>query len=146
MKNKKKKNTKETTANKKVSASGSKLGEIKAFTVLSLSRRKLNCLDDEEELFRSVLITNTMKSVKQEMSVSDKKKDKKPRDRLVKRVRRRLNMLGTHVHNHNIQRLRSWRRRMLSMVTGQRGVRRFKSTDNLLWQLDIEINMYSMYL
>ena len=55
MKNKKKKNTKETTANKKVSASvssGSKLGEIKAFTVLSLSRRKLNCLDDEEELFR----------------------------------------------------------------------------------------------
>ena len=138
MKNKKKKNTKETTANKKVSASGAsvssggKLGEIKAFTVLSLSRRKLNCLDDEEELFRSVLITNTMKSVKQEMSVSDKKKDKKPRDRLVKRVRRRLNMLGTHVHNHNIQRLRSWRRRMLSMVTGQRGVRRFKSTDNLL--------------
>ena len=138
MKNKKKKNTKETTANKKVSASGasvssgSKLGEIKAFTVLSLSRRKLNCLDDEEELFRSVLITNTMKSVKQEMSVGDKKKDKKPRDRLVKRVRRRLNMLGTHVHNHNIQRLRSWRRRMLSMVTGQRAVRRFKSTDNLL--------------
>ena len=138
MKNKKKKNTKETTANKKVSASGasvssgSKLGEIKAFTVLSLSRRKLNCLDDEEELFRSVLITNTMKSVKQEMSVGDKKKDKKPRDRLVKRVRRRLNMLGTHVHNHNIQRLRSWRRRMLNVVTGQRGVRRFKSTDNLL--------------
>ena len=138
MKNKKKKNTKETTANKKVSASGasvssgSKLGEIKAFTVLSLSRRKLNCLDDEEELFRSVLITNTMKSVKQEMSVGDKKKEKKPRDKLVKRVRRRLNMLGTHVHNHNIQRLRSWRRRMLNMVTGQRGVRRFKSTDNLL--------------
>ena len=136
MKNKKKKNTKETTVNKKVNAasgsSGSKLGEIKAFTVLSLSRRKLNCLDDEEELFRSVLITNTMKSVKQEMSVGDKKKDKKPRDKLVKRVRRRLNMLGTHVHNHNIQRLRSWRRRILNVVTGQRGVRRFKSTDNLL--------------
>ena len=46
------------------------VGNIRAFTVLSLSKRKLNSLDDEEELFRSVLISNTMKSVRQEMTGS----------------------------------------------------------------------------
>ena len=72
-------------------------GEIKAFTVLSLSKRKLNNIEDEEEeLFRSVLISNTVKCVRKEMRGLGKKTNKKSGDKMVGRVKKKMSLLGTH--------------------------------------------------
>ena len=111
---------------KKVSCS--KLGEIRAFTVLSLSKRKLNSLDDEEELFRSVLITNTMKSVKQEMSTVGKKGSKKSKDKMVRRVKNRITSFGTQSH----RRLNIWKRNVSNALKGKKGMKKYKSMENLL--------------
>jgi len=133
------------------------VGNIRAFTVLSLSKRKLNSLDDEEELFRSVLISNTMKSVRQEMTGScrlrDKEVDKKYRDKMVTRVKNRLDLLGLHGrgrwrlwtnqrpasrsrdHSRPIRdqgRLRIWRRGMARLLTRNKKLKRVKSVENLL--------------
>ena len=80
----------------KMSSRDQAKGEIKAFTVLSLSKRKLNDIDDEEELFRSVLISNTVKTVRKEMWSLGKKTNKKSREKIVKRVKRKLTVLGSH--------------------------------------------------
>ena len=125
---------KESKIKKKISVGS--FAEMKAFTVLHLSRRKLNCIDDEEELFRSVLISNTMKSVKQEMSASQtvsKKSSssshrKKSKDKLVKRVKNRINLLGTQ----SSRRLTIWKRNVFNLVKGKRKLKRIKSTENLL--------------
>ena len=109
-----------------------RLGDIKAFTVLSLSKRKLNFIDDEEELFRSVLITNTMKSVRQEMSGSSavtlKKSRKKSQDKMVTRVKNRLELLGTHGKG----RLKILRRNVVRLLSRNKKLKRAKSTENLL--------------
>ena len=127
-KNKTKMKKKEKKVKKKVSTG--KMGDIKAFTVLSLSKRKLNYIDDEEELFRSVLIANTMKCVKQEMSSLGGKSHKKCRDKTVKRVKNRINLLGTHSRT----RLKIWRRKFSKLLkaNGEKKLQRFKSTENLL--------------
>ena len=126
---KKKTKMKKEKVKKKVSSG--KLGDIKAFTVLSLSKRKLNYIDDEEELFRSVLIANTMKCVKQEMSsLGASKSHKKSRDKTVKQVKNRINLLGTHSR----ARLKIWRRKFSKLLkpNGEKKLKRFKSTENLL--------------
>ena len=114
---------------KKMMSSVRSFSDMKAFTVLHLSRRKLNCIDDEEELFRSVLISNTVKSVKQEMSFQTAKKPrKKAKDKLVKRVKNQINLLGTQSH----KRLNVWKRNLFNLMTGKRKIKRFQSTGNLL--------------
>ena len=109
-----------------------RLGDIKAFTVLSLSKRKLNYIDDEEELFRSVLITNTMKSVRQEISgscaVTEKKSRKKSQDKMVTRVKNRLDLLGTH----GKARLNIWRRNVARLLSRKKKLKRVKSMEKLL--------------
>merc|ERR1712227_145820 len=128
MKNKNKTNMKKKEKKVKKKVSTGKLGDIKAFTVLSLSKRKLNYIDDEEELFRSVLIANTMKCVKQEMSsLGASKSRKKSRDKTVKQVKNRINLLGTHSRT----RLKIWRRKFSKLLkaNGEKKLKRFKSTE-----------------
>merc|ERR1712227_371036 len=103
---------KNKTKKKKKKVSTGKMGDIKAFTVLSLSKRKLNYIDDEEELFRSVLIANTMKCVKQEMSSLGGKSHKKCRDKTVKQVKNRIKLLGTRSRT----RLKIWRRKFSRLL------------------------------
>merc|ERR1712227_682717 len=112
MKNKNKTNMKKKEKKVKKKVSTGKLGDIKAFTVLSLSKRKLNYIDDEEELFRSVLIANTMKCVKQEMSSLGGKSHKKCRDKTVKQVKNRIKLLGTRSRT----RLKIWRRKFSRLL------------------------------
>ena len=128
MKNKKRKNIKRKI-NKKVSKS--RFGDIRAFTVLSLSKRKLNFLDEEEELHRSVLISNTMKSVKQEMSMKEGKKDGKkppPSDETVKKVKNRIGLLKSHSH----RRFTILKRKVSRLVRGRKKLKRFKCKENLI--------------
>ena len=128
MKNKKRKNIKRKI-NKKVSKS--RFGDIRAFTVLSLSKRKLNFLDEEEELHRSVLISNTMKSVKQEMSMKEGKKDGKkppPSDETVKKVKNRIGLLKSHSH----RRFTILKRKVSRLVRGRKKLKRFKCKENLM--------------
>ena len=125
----KSKGKKKTNSKAKKMISVRSFSDMKAFTVLHLSRRKLNCIDDEEELFRSVLISNTVKSVKQEMSFQTAKKPrKKAKDKLVKRVKNQINLLGTQSH----KRLNVWKRNLFSLMSGKRKMKRFQSTGNLL--------------
>jgi hypothetical protein len=71
-------------------------GQIRARKILSLCRKKLRTIDDEEESFRSVLITNTIKVVRKEISTKGKKKGKKrTRDQIFKRLQIRMKMLGS---------------------------------------------------
>ena len=115
--------------NKKVSKS--RFGDIRAFTVLSLSKRKLNFLDEEEELHRSVLISNTMKSVKQEMSMKEGKNDGKkppPSDETVKKVKNRIGLLKSHSH----RRFTILKRKVSRLVRGQKKLKRFKCKENLI--------------
>ena len=115
--------------NKKVSKS--RFGDIRAFTVLSLSKRKLNFLDEEEELHRSVLISNTMKSVKQEMSMKEGKKDGKkppPSDETVKKVKNRIGLLKSHSH----RRFTILKRKVSRLVRGRKKLKRFKCKENLI--------------
>ena len=134
MKNKKKekKRSKKTTAMGSKKKSCGRLGGIKAFTVLSLSKRKLNHIDDEVELCRSVLITNTMKSVRQEMTgscrLTEKKSHKKSRDKMVTRLKTRLDLLGTHGRG----RLKILRRNVVQHFSGKKKLKRVKSKENLL--------------
>ena len=132
MKNRKKKSSKKTIVMGSKKVSCGRLGDIKAFTVLSLSKRKLNYIDDEEELFRSVLITNTMKSVRQEISgscaVTEKKSHKKSRDKMVTRVKNRLDLLGTHGKG----RLKIFKRNVVRLLSRKKKLKRVKSMENLL--------------
>ena len=102
-------------------------GEIKAFTVLSLSKRKLNDIDDEEELFRSVLISNTMKNVRKEMWSLGKKSSKKSRDKMVVRVKKKLNVLGSHSQ----RRLKVIRRKVGRILKRKPKLKRQKGKEKL---------------
>ena len=102
-------------------------GEIKAFTVLSLSKRKLNDIDDEEELFRSVLISNTMKCVRKEMWSLGKKTKKKSRDKMVVRVKKKLNVLGSHSQ----RRLKVIRRNVGRILKRKQKLKRQKGKEKL---------------
>ena len=102
-------------------------GEIKAFTVLSLSKRKLNDIDDEEELFRSVLISNTMKCVRKEMWGFGKKNNKKSRDKMVVRVKKKLNVLGSHSQ----RRLKVIRRNVGRILKRKQKLKRQKGKEKL---------------
>ena len=102
-------------------------GEIKAFTVLSLSKRKLNDIDDEEELFRSVLISNTMKCVRKEMWGFGKKTSKKSRDKMVVRVKKKLNVLGSHSQ----RRLKVIRRNVGRILKRKQKLKRQKGKEKL---------------
>ena len=102
-------------------------GEIKAFTVLSLSKRKLNNIDDEEELFRSVLISNTMKCVRKEMWSLGKKTNKKSRDKMVVRVKKKLNVLGSHSQ----RRLKVIRRNVGRILKRKQKLKRQKGKEKL---------------
>ena len=103
-------------------------GEIKAFTVLSLSKRKLNNMEDEEEeLFRSVLISNTMKCVRKEMWGLGKKTNKKSRDKMVVRVKKKLNVLGSHSQ----RRLKVIRRNVGRILRRKQKLKRQKGKEKL---------------
>ena len=102
-------------------------GEIKAFTVLSLSKRKLNDIDDEEELFRSVLISNTMKSVRKEMWGLGKKTDKKAREKMVRRVKKKMNLLGSQSN----KRLKVIKKNVTKLLKRKPKLKRQKGTEKL---------------
>ena len=102
-------------------------GEIKAFTVLSLSKRKLNDIDDEEELFRSVLISNTMKSVRKEMWGLGRKTKKKSREKMVGRVKKKMNLLGSQSN----KRFKAIKKNVSKLLKRKPKLKRQKGTEKL---------------
>ena len=88
---------------------------IRAHTILSLCRKKLRKIDDEEELFKSVLITNTIKVVRQEISTTGKKGKKKIRDKISRKVKKRIESLGS---------LKNWKMWKYKMGSMRRIIRR----------------------
>ena len=102
-------------------------GEIKAFTVLSLSKRKLNNIDDEEELFRSVLISNTMKSVRKEMWGLGRKTKKKSREKMVGRVKKKMNLLGSQSN----KRFKAIKKNVSKLLKRKPKLKRQKGTEKL---------------
>ena len=102
-------------------------GEIKAFTVLSLSKRKLNDIDDEEELFRSVLITNTMKCVRKEMWGFGKKTNKKSRVKMVVKAKKKMSRLGVQSN----RRIKVIKRKVGKLLKRKPKLRRQKGKEKL---------------
>merc|ERR1719320_102593 len=64
--------------------------------ILSLCHKKLKSIDDEEELFRSVLITNTLKTVRKEISSKKKKRKSKKRNEIAMQLKKNLSKFGSY--------------------------------------------------
>merc|ERR1712130_478115 len=98
-----KKSEEKIVENSKVSKTQENIGELRkeglgrqngAKKILSMCRTKLKNIDDEEELFRSVLITNTLKTVKKEISTKKKKGIKKKGNKIVRQLHNQLAKFG----------------------------------------------------
>ena len=98
-------------------------GKIRAGKLLSMCQAKLRTMDDEEELFRSVLITNTIRTirtVRQEINTGGKKGKKKIPEKIVKRLQKRINLLGSRKNRGMWPMFRYKMRRIIGRNTGTR--------------------------